>query len=112
MNIRELLGIALFVTGIFFMLVTALGMIRFEDVFMKFHFGSKCLTAGAISILSGAILYKGMADGTGKIVIMLVFLAITNPLASHALAKAAYSKGVLPKNLKRDDYGGNYESVD
>jgi multicomponent Na+:H+ antiporter subunit G len=106
MSLREIMGIISFIIGVFFMFITAVGMLRFEDVFMKFHFGSKCLTSGAISILSGVILFKGMVWGTGKIIIMIIFLAITNPIASHALAKAAYSKKILPKNLSRDDYGG------
>ena len=98
------IGGALMLLGCYFVLTTALGMIRFRDTFYKFHLASKCLTAGAISMLSGALLYGGRSVFSGKILLFLVFLTLSSPIASHALGRAAYKSKIRPGNLIRDDY--------
>ncbi|MTI96603.1 MAG: cation:proton antiporter [Firmicutes bacterium] len=97
-------GYLLLVLGIFFTLATAIGMARFEELFIKLHLGSKCLTAGALSVLFGVMFLEAVVSG--KIILLAVFLALSNPVASHALARAAYKNAEGPEGLYIDEYRG------
>lgn len=104
MKIVDYVGMAFLILGCYFVLTTVLGLVRFKDIYMKFHIGSKCLTAGVVSLLTGAVLYGGSSAFSGKILLFTVFLVLSNPLSSHALGRAAYRSKNRPANLVRDDY--------
>ncbi len=56
---------------------------------------------GAWLILVGLMFVAGWTLITVKLVMLLLFLVITSPLSSHALAKAAFMRGLEPM-LGRD----------
>lgn len=85
LNILTLLFIF---TGIFFFFVGSLGLIRFPDALTRAHGAAKCDTLGAIFILIGLILQTGFAFSSLKLILVIIFLWITNPTATHAIAKA------------------------
>jgi multicomponent Na+:H+ antiporter subunit G len=101
---RETLAVLLMAIGLFFSLVTGIGMLRFSDLFYKLHLGSKCLTAGAVSVLAGAALLYMPWSVAGKLFLLVFFLTLSNPIASHALGRSAYRRGHRPKSMVRDDY--------
>ena len=91
------------ITGTFFFVVTGIAMIRFPDFYNRLHAGSKCLTAGGISILLGLIILEGLSFISLRLSLIIGFLLVTNPVTSHAIARAAYYFGVEPKNLVIDE---------
>ncbi|XKH50766.1 monovalent cation/H(+) antiporter subunit G [Chryseomicrobium palamuruense] len=99
--------IILFITiGIFFILVTAIGLIRLPDVYSRAHAASKSATLGVMSILIGVFLHFWLIEGNfnPRIILGIVFLFITGPVGGHMMAKAAYFSGVpLAKETVRDD---------
>ncbi len=89
---------ALLAGGAFFLLTGALGMVRLPDVFTRMHAGGMTETMGAGMILGGFALYS-LADGwgvTARLLLILIFLWFTSPIASHAVARAALSGGIRP----------------
>lgn len=81
-------------------------MIRFEDFYIKLHIGSKCLTGGGVSILLGIILLHGWSLYSLKLALIIIFLLITNPITTHAIARAGYYAQQPEENawrLVRDD---------
>ncbi len=78
-------------------------MVRFPDFYTRLHAGSKCLVAGGVSILIGCIIIEGFNFISLKLLIIIIFLFISNPVAIHAIARSAYSYGLKPKNLVLDD---------
>ncbi len=76
--------------GLFFLSVGAIGLIRFPDIFTRAHAAAKCDTLGAILCLLGLTIYSGVNYSSLKLIIVLVFLWITAPTATHVIAKAAY----------------------
>ena len=86
--------------GIFFLL-GGLGVLRMPDVFNRIQAGTKATTLGAFSMLLGV----GIAhpDWFLKIGLIIVFIAISNPIGSSVLAKAAYKATDLPDNLVQND---------
>lgn len=92
--------------GVFFILVTAIGLIRLPDVYIRAHAASKSATLGVMSILIGVFLHFWLIEGNfnPRIILGIVFLFITGPVGGHMMAKAAYFSGVpLAKETVRDD---------
>lgn len=80
------------VIGGVFLAIGGFGVFRMPDVFNRIQAGTKATTLGAFSLLLGV----GIAQPTWmlKIVLIIIFIAITNPVGSSVLARAAYKKGV------------------
>lgn len=78
--------------GLFFFMVGTLGIIRFPDVFTRAHSAAKCDTLGAILCLSSLVLLEGLSMVSLKIILILVFVWIANPTATHLIAKAEYKR--------------------
>lgn len=91
--IIEILSIVLMSLGCVVMFSASIGLIRFRDTYMRLHACAKASTGGALTILLGVLLYTGLVEFAGKIVIVIVLIIITSPILSHALARAAYLKG-------------------
>lgn len=80
----------------------ALALIRFPDVYTRIHGATKCTTFGSIFSIA-AVVVHGFLRGGGEggtlavhALFALVFLLITNPTGSHALARGAYRGGIKP----------------
>ena len=101
----EWLAVALLVGGVFFGLVTAVGLVRLPDVYTRSHAASKSDTLGSVlSLVAVAIaLQSGIA--TIKAVLLLLFLFLTSPTAAHAVTRAAEDQGIEP--WTRDSEGDN-----
>lgn len=78
--------------GLFFFLVGTIGIIRFPDVFSRIHAAAKCDTLGALLCLSGMIIFNGFNSVSLKLILVLIFIWITNPTATHLIGKAVYIK--------------------
>ncbi len=105
MGILEIAAYVLVFTGAFFCLVGAIGVLRFPDVYSRMHSAGITDTIGALLILLGLALLAGWTLALAKLVFILVFLWMTSPTATHALAKAAKHGGVYPKLA--DDLAGD-----
>lgn len=89
------------ITGI----IGAIGMHRFKDFYSRQHAAGTADTLCAILILLGLALQAGLSLATFKILIIFVFLFLTGPAATHALASAAVHSGLKPKldNAESED---------
>lgn len=86
--------------GLFFFMVGTLGVLRFPDVFTRVHSAAKCDTLGVLLSLTGLIIYSGFNFTSLKLILVLVFVWITNPTATHLIGKAEYMR---KKSLERKD---------
>jgi len=96
--VLDVLSWACIVIGGVFCLLSGIGLVRFPDVFTRMHAASLGDTLGAGLIIVGLLLQAGLAaDLVGiKLVMILVFLLFTSPVATHALAQAALLDGQRP----------------
>ncbi|EGK72474.1 K+/H+ antiporter subunit G [Methyloversatilis universalis FAM5] len=80
----------LLLIGAFFLLVGALGMLRFRDFFQRLHAPTKASTLGVGGVLIASMLYSA---ATGRLAIhellITLFIFITAPVSANLLAKAA-----------------------
>lgn len=88
--------VVLLVAGVFFTLVSVVGVIRLPDVYSRAHTASQTDTLGAGLVVAAVVLAYGVETGVIKAVLLLVFIFITNPTAAHAIARAAYEEGIEP----------------
>ena len=89
-------GTVLIGVGLFFMAVTAIGLIRLPDFYARTHAVSKTDTAGIGLLLFGLALHEGATLVSLKIVLCLLFIVIANPVAAHVLARSALQVGIMP----------------
>jgi multicomponent Na+:H+ antiporter subunit G len=75
--------------GAFFLLVGAIGVLRFPDFYTRLHAVSVCDTMGAGLVLVGLMLQGGLSLVTVKLLLIFYFMLFTGPTAVHALAEAA-----------------------
>lgn len=90
-----------FVIGGLFFLLGGLGILRMPDTFNRIQAGTKATTLGSFSILIG--LAFANPEWILKIVVIIVFIALSNPIGSSAIAKATYRANEIPTNLVQDD---------
>ncbi len=75
--------------GVFFLLAGAVGLIRFPDFYTRMHAAGKCDTLGSLLVLTGLALHEGFDLASVKLIIVAVFIFVTSPTATHAIARAA-----------------------
>lgn len=94
--VGTVIAIVLIVAGVFFLMVSALGLLRLPDFYARTHAVGKSETLGSILVLGGLAVYNGWELGTLKILLILFFVLIANPTATHAIARAALRTGLQP----------------
>jgi multicomponent Na+:H+ antiporter subunit G len=91
--------------GSIFLLIGATGMVRLPDFWSRLHAAGIIDTAGAGFIILGMMLHAGLTLVTLKLLLIAVFVFITSPTASHAIANAAFAIGLRPVALVEDQSG-------
>jgi multicomponent Na+:H+ antiporter subunit G len=85
-----MLGAIITLIGSIFLFLGALGLVRMPDVYNRMQAGTKATTLGAMLFLIGVAFYNTGMSMWGKIILLILFIVFTNPLSSHALARAAH----------------------
>lgn len=93
--LKDILGGAFILVGLFAFLVGTIGIIRFPDVLSRIHAAAKCDTLGALLCLIGLIIFNGFNIASLKILLVLIFIWVTNPTATHLIGKAEYIRANL-----------------
>jgi multicomponent Na+:H+ antiporter subunit G len=93
----------LLILGGLFYLLGGLGILRMPDTFNRIQAGTKATTLGAFSVLVGVAFAHFEWAWISKIIIIIVFIVISNPVGSSTIAKANYRAKNIPDNLVQDD---------
>jgi multicomponent Na+:H+ antiporter subunit G len=94
-TVLEVVSGILLIAGSFFSLTGAVGLFRFPDFFTRVHAASVTDSFAAILLIGGLMLLTSFDLNTAKLGFILIFLLLTSPTASHALAKSARHGGLL-----------------
>ena len=90
----DIASAVLLLTGGFFVFVGGFGVMRMPELFTRMHAASLTDTGGAALILVGLMLQGGLTLVPLKLAAIFLFLFLTSPTASYALANAALLSGV------------------
>lgn len=97
----EYIGYALIIIGSLFYALGGLGLVRMPDVFNRSQAGTKATTLGSFTLLIGVMFLH--PSWTLKLLVILVFIGLTNPISSSVLARSAYLSKVEPFGIKVDE---------
>lgn len=102
MAVHQLVGGVLSIAGGVFLVLASVGLVRMPDVYNRMQAGTKATTLGSILFLLG--IGVAFPHWLGRIVLLILFIAFTNPLSSHALIRAAHAVGIpLAPGTVKDD---------
>ena len=101
--ILDIFSWVLLSAGGVFVLIGGIGALRMPNLYTRMHAASVTDTMGAVLVLIGVMLQAGLTLATIKLGAILIFLLITSPTASYALASAAMLAGIKPDAGKAAD---------
>ena len=103
MSANVILGSLLVAGGAAFLFLGALGIVRMPDLYNRMQTGTKATTLGNLLTLAGLGVIQ--PAWLPKLILIALFVLVTNPISSHALARAAYRSGVpLADGAVKDEY--------
>ena len=92
----------LLISGLFFFTGGSIGILRFPDFYTRLHPAGKLDTAGQFMAMSAIALYvlQDFALHTlltaVKIMLIVIFVYVTSPTATHAIMDAGVRAGLKP----------------
>ncbi len=95
-GLLDILSWVLLTLGGISVLIGGIGALRMPDIYTRMHAASVTDSMGAILVLVGIMLQAGLSLATIKLAAILLFLLLTSPTASNALAAAALLAGSKP----------------
>jgi multicomponent Na+:H+ antiporter subunit G len=106
----DLLAMALALLGAVFVLLSAVGLLRMPDPYMRAQTASKGSTLGAAAALLAAAVYFTDSAMAVRAVLVIAFLFLTTPIAAHMICRAAYLADVpLSEETYIDELRGRYD---
>ncbi len=94
--IIDILSWILLVLGGSCVLIGGIGGLRMPNFYTRIHAASLTDTMGTILIFVGIMLQAGLSLATLKLFAVMIFLLLTGPTATYALANAALLSGLKP----------------
>jgi multicomponent Na+:H+ antiporter subunit G len=102
-------GIVIFL-GAFFILISAIGVIRMPDLFTRMSATTKASTLGVGLVLFGTAIFWQDIGISARAIIIITFLFSTAPVAAHIIGRAAYNNKVpLWDKTKVDELKDRYD---
>jgi multicomponent Na+:H+ antiporter subunit G len=103
-DLLTLLGLGIMTIGVY-------GVLRMPDVYTQLHAASKAAFLGVAALLAAACMF---GDGAiiARSVLIVPLLALTTPVAAHAIARGAYRRGDPPRSPGAIDESGHFQSSD
>ena len=91
-----LLANVLLSLGLLFILAGVVGVLRLPDFYTRLHAMGKCDTLGVTLVLIALSIYAGASLVTVKVLLISLLIGLANPVATHALGRAAVKSGLAP----------------
>jgi len=109
-SILQYVAWAMLGVGAVFTVIGGIGVLKFPDFYTRMHAASVTDTMGAWLILGGLIFLAGWTLVSAKLAMILFFLFMTGPTATHALAKTAWYAGLTPLTEDPSEISGELPS--
>jgi len=95
---QDFVGWTFVAAGVAFVLLASLGIFKLPDTLTRMAAGSKASTMGMLLAVTGAFIHSHSEGSRIYLVLGLIVIFLTAPVAAHALGRAALRAGlrVLP----------------
>ncbi len=101
----QIIGYALVVIGVLFIIVGLIGVLKFHNFYARILSAADIDTVGLITILSGIAFISGFSMFTLKVLLIIIILCIINPIVTSSIAASAFYSGY--KIQQEEDEKGN-----
>lgn len=106
----DLLAALAVVLGTALCVLSAVGLVRMPDVYIRLQVASKASSLGIALLMLGVAAHFGSDSVTIRALLVVVFLFLTAPVAAHVIGRAAYIGGVpLAPGSEPDQLAGRYD---
>lgn len=109
----EILTLLVTAAGVFFIVVSSIGLVRLPDLYTRVHAAGKAGTLGIVGVLLGVGIYYGAGlnlSAVLRVVALIAFFFLTAPVAAHMLDRAAFLTGVPPmEGTQPNELAGRYD---
>lgn len=104
-QIIELAAVLLILLASIMSVISAFGIIRLPDVYTRSHAATKSSTLAVMLSLTGAFIYLWLHDAyiSVRLILGVVFVFLTAPVAGHLITRAAYRSKVKLSESTSDD---------
>lgn len=85
----ETVGDALILLGALWLVLAALGVLKFDEVFARMHAGTKATSLGVGLVLAGAAFHLPLGDAV-KLGVTGVLVFLTAPVGAHLIGRAVH----------------------
>ena len=107
---NDILATVAVVLGALLSLLSAVGVARMPDVYIRLQVASKASSLGIALLMLGVAAHFGELDVTIRALLVVAFLFLTAPVAAHVIGRAAYIAGVpLVDGSEPDELAGRYD---
>lgn len=86
----DLIAALLMMLGAAFVLVAAIGLLRFPDVLMRMHATTKAGTLGVGLIAVSVMFAFGDVEVVTRSAGIILFIVLTAPISAHMISRATY----------------------
>lgn len=86
-----------------FMSLGVIGIFRFRSFYARILISAKVETVGFLTMMTGIMVSAGFSFFSLKLGLITVLVLLTNPLATHAIARSAHRSGYQIKREANDD---------
>ena len=93
MNALDTLGGVLLILGAGFLLIGALGVLRFTTPTERLHAGAKGPTLGLLLIGTGTAVTIRSEAATAAVILVIVLQLLAGPVGSHMIGRAIHRRG-------------------
>lgn len=102
-SVTELIASILIFLGSIIAVISAIGIVKFQDVFLRSHASTKSSTLSVLLTLIGVLIYFTTAQGlfSVRLLLSIVFINLTSAVGMHLVARAAYRTGAYM--YRKDD---------
>lgn len=101
-TLREFIAGLFLAGGAFFLLASAIGMLRLPDFYCRLHASGNSETLGVMLSFMGLVIYEWLTLTSLKMIMIFLLIFLGNPIGTHILSKAAYKSGHHVWTLEED----------
>jgi multicomponent Na+:H+ antiporter subunit G len=103
----DVVAACLLLTASSFVLLTAVGLWRFDDLYSRIHAATKAVTMGVLLVIAAAALRVDSPSDVVKLILVGVLQILSAPVSGHMLARSAYWAGTpLSRHTMTDELRG------
>lgn len=107
----DILATLAVVLGTALCVLSAVGIVRMPDVYIRLQVASKASSLGIALLMLGVAIHFDDLSVTVRALLVVVFVFLTAPVAAHVIGRAAYiTRTPLAAGTEPDELAGRYDA--